>query len=176
MGGDGEGERLCGIVRLLLLTGCRCEEIGGLGWQEVEGHAITLGKGRTKTGVVHEVPLTKSAWGQLPEHAAGREFVFGKGEGFSGWSKAKSRLDAAVGFEWRLHDLRRTISTRLNEAGVDPHVVEALLGHAGARRGSLGSTIKRHTGTRNGRRWRSGRGSLAGSPTYNNATNTKEKT
>ncbi len=133
----GTGSDYARIVRLLLLTGCRREEIGGLQWQEVEGDVITLGKGRTKTGVVHEVPMVPLALAQLPERAD-REFVFGKGEGFSGWSKAKTRLDAAVGFEWRLHDLRRTLSTRLNEAGVDPHVVEALLGHAGARAGIAG--------------------------------------
>ena len=39
---------------------------------------------------------------------------------------------------WGLHDFRRTLSTRLNEAGVDPHVVEALLGHTGAKRGVAG--------------------------------------
>lgn len=30
---------------------------------------------------------------------------------------------------WRLHDLRRTFSTRLHDAGVDPIVIEALLAH-----------------------------------------------
>ncbi|CBJ79849.1 Integrase (fragment) [Xenorhabdus bovienii SS-2004] len=29
-----------------------------------------------------------------------------------------------------MHDLRRTFSTKLNELGVAPHVVEQLLGHA----------------------------------------------
>ena len=30
---------------------------------------------------------------------------------------------------WRLHDLRRTFSTRLHDAGIDPIVIEALLAH-----------------------------------------------
>lgn len=30
---------------------------------------------------------------------------------------------------WRIHDFRRTISTRLSEAGVLPHVTEKMLGH-----------------------------------------------
>jgi integrase len=30
---------------------------------------------------------------------------------------------------WTLHDLRRTFSTRLHEAGIEPLVVEALLAH-----------------------------------------------
>ena len=28
------------------------------------------------------------------------------------------------------HDLRRTVATHMNENGADPHVVEAVLGHA----------------------------------------------
>ncbi|WP_035478396.1 tyrosine-type recombinase/integrase [Aliagarivorans taiwanensis] len=32
--------------------------------------------------------------------------------------------------KWRLHDLRRTTATALNDLGVAPHVVESLLGHS----------------------------------------------
>lgn len=32
--------------------------------------------------------------------------------------------------KWRLHDLRRTVATGLNDLGIAPHVVEALLGHS----------------------------------------------
>lgn len=32
--------------------------------------------------------------------------------------------------KWSLHDLRRTVATGLNDLGVAPHVVEALLGHS----------------------------------------------
>ncbi len=38
----------------------------------------------------------------------------------------KARLDIP---DWRLHDFRRTLSTRLSEAGVLPHVTEKMLGH-----------------------------------------------
>jgi len=62
--------------------------------------------------------------------------VFGRrGTGFSGWSKAKQALDAKIAKQgpslpaWSLHDLRRTFSTRLHDAGIEPLVVEALLAH-----------------------------------------------
>jgi integrase len=149
------------IVRLLMLTGCRRDEIGGLRWGEVSGSLITIPANRTKTGIVHEVPLPALAREQLPTACDGRDFVFGSGQGgFSGWWRSKERLDTniaglrysalaqALGDDeaiasyaltpWGLHDFRRTLSTRLNEAGVDPHVVEALLGHAGAKRGIAG--------------------------------------
>jgi integrase len=55
--------------------------------------------------------------------------------GFSGWSKSKKALDTnlvrAGHFlkPWTLHDLRRTFSTRLHDAGIEPLVIEALLAH-----------------------------------------------
>jgi integrase len=62
--------------------------------------------------------------------------VFGRrGNGFSGWSKSKTDLDvklANAGMKmpaWGLHDLRRTLSTKLHDAGVEPLVIEALLAH-----------------------------------------------
>jgi integrase len=141
------------IVRLLMLTGCRRDEIGGAKWNEIDGSLLTIAENRTKTSISHEVPLSELAIAHLPERREGRDSVFGEGrEGFSGWSRSKARLDRAIARpadetgneprpcmpEWGLHDFRRTLSTRLNEAGTDPHVVEAILGHAGARRGVAG--------------------------------------
>jgi integrase len=49
---------------------------------------------------------------------------------FAGWSKAKSLLDNVSGVSgWTLHDIRRTVATRLAEMGVAPHVIERLLNH-----------------------------------------------
>ncbi len=73
-----------------------------------------------------------------PDHV---DSVFGEGEApFSGWSRAKDRLDAALGIEapWSLHDLRRTLSTRLHDTGVKPHIVEAILAHVGHKAGVAG--------------------------------------
>ena len=58
--------------------------------------------------------------------------MFGDGPGgYRGWSQGKATLDERAPIEpWVVHDLRRTVSTRLNgELGVQPHVVEAILGH-----------------------------------------------
>ncbi|MCL1047529.1 site-specific integrase [Shewanella electrodiphila] len=32
--------------------------------------------------------------------------------------------------KWRLHDIRRTVATGMNDLGIAPHIVEAILGHA----------------------------------------------
>jgi integrase len=51
------------IIRLLMATGCRREEIGGLRWDEVDlGRAtITLPKERAKNGHAHVIALTEPA-------------------------------------------------------------------------------------------------------------------
>ena len=62
----------------------------------------------------------------------GREFVFGVGQkrGFTGWSRAKANLDEVVKIpNWRIHDLRRVCSTGMNEIGIPPWIVEAVLNH-----------------------------------------------
>ena len=123
------------IVRLCLLTGCRREEIGGLRRDEVHDEQLKIGTERMKGGVAHEVPLLPAIADTLPVRPGG-VFVFGRrGTGFSGWSKAKRALDTKLAKAghcmrpWTLHDLRRTFSTRLHDAGIEPLVVEALLAH-----------------------------------------------
>jgi integrase len=132
-GSDGDYAR---IVRLCMLTGCRREEIGGLCWEEVLTDHLLIGADRMKAGTAHEVPLLPAIAAALPNRDGGHGSVFGRNKsGFSGWSKSKVLLDtklASSGLKmphWTLHDLRRTFSTRLHDAGVEPHVVEALLAH-----------------------------------------------
>ncbi|MBB5696107.1 tyrosine-type recombinase/integrase [Muricoccus pecuniae] len=152
------------VVRLLLLTGARREEVGGLAWGEIEGGVWMLPRARSKNGLPHEVPLGPLAMAQLPEKREGRDLVFGTGEGgFSGWSKCKAAMDVRIAaarakafaaahgrvpkpdevppMVWTLHDLRRTFATGVSEKGIEPHIVEAVLNHASgaARRGVAGT-------------------------------------
>jgi integrase len=124
------------ILRLLILTMCRRDEIGSLRWSEIdkEGRLIRLPGTRTKNGQEHVVPLSDAAMAVLEsiEAREGRELVFGSGEGgYSGWSKSKEDLDELVTLKkpWTLHDLRRTGRTGLGILGVAPHVAEAVLNH-----------------------------------------------
>jgi integrase len=150
------------IVKLLALTATRRDEIGGLRWSEVrlERALITLPSQRTKNKRPHEIRLSSAALRilaaqprRLLPDGSPRDHVFGSGpSGFSGWSKAKRELDERILAArktagkadrmqlWRLHDLRRTVSTVMHdEIGIMPHVVEAVLGHVdGHRRGVAG--------------------------------------
>lgn len=135
------------IVKLLVLTGQRRDEVAEMCWGELDldGAMWIIPAERTKNGRQQDVPLSAAAV-QILESTSrtkGRPFVFGRGDGgaFSGYSKAKKALDARAGLAtpWRLHDLRRTVSTGMNTIGVLPHVVEAVLNHvSGSRAGVAG--------------------------------------
>ncbi len=135
------------IVKLLVLTGQRRDEVAGMMWGEINlQEAIwTVPAERMKNKRPHEVPLSAAALDILASAPAreGRALVFGDGEGpFSGFSRAKKSLDRRAGdgvAKWRLHDLRRTAATGMAAAGTLPHIVEAVLSHvSGARAGVAG--------------------------------------
>src|SRR5262245_39508899 len=131
------------IVKLLLLTGCRREEIGALKWDEVnlDTGALVVPGLRTKNHRTLELTLPPVAIDLLRSvpRLDGQQFVFAtRGRGpFSGWSAAKLQLDARVVLTtgqslapWRLHDARRTMRSGLGRLGVPPHVAELAIGHA----------------------------------------------
>lgn len=139
------------IVRLLLLTGQRREEVAAMGWSELDlGNALwSIVPERTKNKRPHDVPLSFPALailGQRPRRD-GRDFIFGDRKGpFSGWSKSKDRLDQRSGVVgWRLHDLRRTMVTGLAELGTQPHVIEAMINHIGGHKTGVAGVYNRAT-------------------------------
>jgi integrase len=152
------------IVKLLMLTAQRREEVGGMRWTEFDNdtNVWTLPSTRTKNHREHRVPLTDAAMALIPVREKSREHVFGDGprrkgdsdRGFSGWSKAKGALEARLFAarqesvdgsteikpipDWRLHDLRRTAATIMaDRLGVLPHIVEAVLNHVSGHRSGV---------------------------------------
>lgn len=133
------------IIRLLLLTGARREEIGALQWDEIDfGKAhINLPKERTKNGVPHTIFLSEPALEILRSvtQRRGKRTLFGMTSApFGGWSKCKVRLDEKLGKEfkpWVVHDLRRSLATNASDLGLASIVtIEMALGHwSGEKRG-----------------------------------------
>jgi integrase len=127
------------LVRMLMLTGQRRDEIAGATWSEVDldEAMLTIGAERMKADAGNAVPLTPAAveiLRPLPRFVAG-DYVFSGQTGakpFSGFSKAKKRLDAKIGAvaPYSLHDIRRSVRTRLSELGVTPFIGELILAHA----------------------------------------------
>lgn len=156
------------IVRLLMLTGQRREEVGAMRWAELDlDKALwSLPGDRTKNKRPHDVPLSDQALEVirgLPRRD-GRALVFGRGEGgFSGWSQCKARLDARIAKaraeaagrkeptdadrlpDWTLHDLRRSVSTHMAELGIQPHVIEAVINHVSGHKAGVAGVYNRAT-------------------------------
>ncbi len=140
------------IVRLLLLSGQRREEIGGLMWDEInfEQRQIELPASRVKNGKAHLIPLSDQALALIHTHAQDphRDFVFGIGAGpFSGWSKSKERLDGRLGSAvapWTLHDLRRTFATLASDLDLaPPHAIEMALNHWSGSKAGIAAIYNR---------------------------------
>jgi integrase len=145
------------IVRLLILTGQRREEIGGLRWSEVDVDKarVTLAGDRTKNGKPHELPLPDAGLAiiEAQPRRGSRDLIFGEGEGpFQGWGRAKAALDRRLAKladqnvrvpPWRLHDVRRTVATRMADLGVQPHVVEAVLNHVSGHKAGVAGVYNR---------------------------------
>ena len=145
-----DDDQYSSIVKLLMLSGCRRDEIGGLRWSEIdfEQELATLPPSRTKSRQEFLIPLSPAAIKilraqpkrQLPDGTE-RGFVFGHANrGWQDWSGSKRDLDAKLKgvAPWVLHDFRRSISTAMHERfGMQPHVVETLLGHVSGHQGGV---------------------------------------
>ena len=129
-------------LMLLLLTGQRKLEIGNARWSEIDLDAktLTIPASRFKTATIHVVPLSEDAMmivEGLPRFEGPEDFLFTIDgcKPVTGWSTSKERLDKFMREElgeltpWVIHDLRRTVRTRLAALRINADVAEAVLGH-----------------------------------------------
>jgi integrase len=163
-------DRFSEIVRLLILTAQRRNEIGGLRLSEIDFDRglIVLPPARTKNKREHQLPLSPQAKAILQRTINGAAAintsngngkaklaadgtandlgVFGV-DGFpsGGWYGAKAALDRRVELvkPWRLHDLRRTAATMMAELGVLPHIIEAILSHVSGHKAGVAGIYNR---------------------------------
>ena len=157
-----DGGAYSSIIRLLMLTGARKSEIGGLAWPELDRSAamVVLSGARTKNKLPHELPLSRQAlaivcaFAELPNCP----YIFGRrGQApFGGWSQCKARLDGKIAEQqgapgkaaplepWRIHDIRRSFSTLAAEHELaEPGVIEAVLNHVSGVRAGVAGTYNR---------------------------------
>ncbi|WP_119460650.1 site-specific integrase [Rhodospirillaceae bacterium SYSU D60014] len=153
------------LFKLLLLTGQRRDEVSGARWDEfrsLEGDnpVWEIPGERTKNDLRHIVPLVPQAVEILKAvtRVEDSPFVFTTtGETYvSGLSKPKERVDTFIAERrtkagiseaiphWTLHDLRRTVSTRMHEdLGIQPHIVEAVLNHISGHKAGVAGNYNR---------------------------------
>lgn len=152
---DNLGGAFGSAVQMLLATGQRRGEVAEMTWGALDltnERIWTLTAEDTKAKRHHIVPLTDLPLSILEKQPRIGDYVFTTtGEGpVTGFGKAKEDLEmrvldimqddaAARGIEpgkvkdmphWRLHDLRRTVATHMEDAlGIPPHIVGSILNH-----------------------------------------------
>jgi integrase len=141
-----DGSEHSAVVKLLILTGCRRAEIGDLCWAWFSPDTFTIPVEHSKNGRAHTLPVLpamRSILDTVP-HMANRDQLFGeRSHGFTRWH-CKSELDERSGVaNWTLHDLRRTVATRMADLGVQPHIVEAVLNHQSGHKGGIAGVYNR---------------------------------
>lgn len=156
------------LVRLLILTGARRDEVSGLPWGELhqEKAMWSLPAERSKNGNAAETPLSTLAVKEIASVAERRDirdkrdkwprrgllFTTNGKTPVSGYSKAKRQLDAAIAKlndgqpldHWTFHDLRRTLATGMQRLGVRFEVTEAILNHVSGSRSGVAGIYQRH--------------------------------
>jgi integrase len=129
------------FTKMLLLTGQRRNEVAHMRWPETDLKAKlwTIPAERMKGAHPHLVPLSEAAidlLNSLPRFKGDYVFTTTAGQRpISGFGKGKERVDEKAAEEgaalagWRLHDLRRTVRTRLSELKVPDLVAELVIAH-----------------------------------------------
>jgi integrase len=129
-------------LRLVLITGMRPSEAGGIEGVEIDGRWLTVSELRMKNKRPHRVYLSDLALETLGIKATedpdkdknmgplllGPES--GKPLEASALGKAlKYYLQGLECAPFAPHDLRRTVSTGLSELGIKPHIIDKILSH-----------------------------------------------
>jgi integrase len=126
------------LYRLLILTGCRLNELAKARWSDIQGDALVLPDERVKVDQPHSVPLTAAVRAILDGLPRQGKLIFTTNglTPVSGFSRAKRRLDHRVAQssdepipDFDVHDFRRTVRTGLSSLGVPNEVAELVIGH-----------------------------------------------
>jgi integrase len=147
----GDNSDFARIVRLLILLPCRRAEVGDMCWSELDFDAgsWTIPAARAKNGRAITLPLMPAALNiiQSVPRRAGRDPLFGsyKASGFTAYARNKATLDQRTGLTepWNIHDIRRSIATRMADLGVTPHVIEQILNHQGGHKAGVAGIYNR---------------------------------
>lgn len=124
------------IVKLLILTGQRRNEIASLRTEYIKDGICILPSGLTKNKRDHAFPMSSFAADIVSSYASSTGLLFpargARETPFNGWSKSKAALDRRLGDTvepWTLHDLRRYFASTMARLGVKQEVTERLLNH-----------------------------------------------
>jgi len=141
---DATGGPAGALVKLLILSGARRNEMTELARAEITPDAIELKGDRTKNGMPHTIPITPMIRRVLDTLPSGGKFVLnGMDRPFGDHSGAKEKVAPAIQ-PWTLHDLRRSFASGLQRLGIAPHIVELALNHRSGTFCGVAGIYQRH--------------------------------
>jgi integrase len=138
------------LVKALLLTARRRDELGGAHWREVIADTLVIPANRMKSKAAFAMPITAPVmelFGPPPAVAffgpAGEGYIF-SADGtrpFAGYSRPKAALNEAIAVlrqrerrppmePWTHHDLRRTGRSLMSRLKIEADIAERVLDHA----------------------------------------------
>ena len=131
----GSMARAAMAIRLLLLTGCRKNEILSLRWDHVDLEAREMRLGDSKTGprTVQLSPAATAVLARVPRIEGNPHVVPGtrRGSRMSGLQRPWVRIRKSAGLEdMRLHDCRHSFASRALALGESLPMIGRLLGHS----------------------------------------------
>jgi integrase len=123
------------FVRLLMLTGQRRSEVAKLRWADIAGDTWVIPREIVKKDRPHAVPLTRLAQEVLSElpRFVGGDYAITTCAGQKpscGFSKMKAELERLTAIPpFTLHDIRRTVRSKLAELGISREVARKVVNH-----------------------------------------------
>jgi integrase len=125
------------MAKLMLLTGCRRDEVAAMRDSEIDlaARTFTLAPSRTKNKRSHVVHLSDAAVTIIEgldrvTNDSGYLFSTNGKTYATGYSKAKKQFDKLMAIPgWRFHDLRRSMVSGMARIGISLPVIERCVNH-----------------------------------------------
>jgi integrase len=163
---DELGMPFSALIKLLMLTGARRNEVAAMEWAELnDDYSIwNLPAARSKNKKTHVVflpPTARAIIEGVPRMSGSRHVFTTNGTApVTGFGKVKQRLDRLMLarareeaardadlvtiLPWRIHDIRRSVVTHMVEdIGVLPHIVEAVVNHVSGHKAGVAGIYNR---------------------------------
>ena len=136
---------------ILLASAQRRGEVASMRWSEIdiEKRNWEIPADRSKNGKAHNVPLNEFTIGILKDLPRFSDcdlvFTTTRRTPISGITKMHRRICEQSGTSgWRLHDLRRSASSKMAEAGIQLQVAEKVLNHISGSLGGVAGVYNRY--------------------------------
>jgi len=143
-------EKGCAIIRVLMLTGCRRNEIESLRWSEIDLERGFVSFGKSKTGA-KVIPFSKAALEiiKAQPRLLSCDFVFPSlkiNDWYKGLPKIWNEVRNRTGLhDVRIHDLRHNFASILASNGASLPMIGAMLGHTQAETTARYAHLTNHT-------------------------------